>query len=304
MVQINIPKTRVGLYIRALRLPFISASAIPFIFGSLIVRRPFNFLTFSFGLVSAIATHLGANLLNDYADSRSGVDWQDKEWYNFFGGSKLIQERILSEAFYLKAALFFFSLAFMCAIILTVALKNLSILGYFLVIFFFSWSYSHKPFQFSYHLLGEFIIFLLFGPAVVMGAYFLQTGIFPDLKSFLLSVPLGLLTTNILFANEIPDYPQDKSAGKLTWVSILGPQRSYILYFLLSLIAFVFIAVNIQLGSLGNVSYLAFIFFALVLKASLILKKCSLKTDLIASSKLTIAVHMLVGIMLIMDALL
>ncbi|MDD5255851.1 MAG: hypothetical protein PHR11_07380, partial [Candidatus Omnitrophica bacterium] len=63
--------------VRALRLPFISASVLAFVFGSLIERRHFNVAGFFLGLAAAVGLHLGANLINDYADSRSGADWQD-----------------------------------------------------------------------------------------------------------------------------------------------------------------------------------------------------------------------------------
>ena len=76
--------------IRALRLPFLSASILPFVFGSLVVRKQFNLPAFILGLMAAAFTHLSANLINDYADSKSGVDWQDKRFFGFFGGSKLI----------------------------------------------------------------------------------------------------------------------------------------------------------------------------------------------------------------------
>ncbi|MFA5096893.1 MAG: hypothetical protein WC478_06095, partial [Candidatus Omnitrophota bacterium] len=82
--------------IRALRLPFISASILPFVFGSLIARQDFNMLGFTLGLLAVIFTHLSANLINDYFDSKSGVDWRDGNFYGFFGGSKLIQEGALS----------------------------------------------------------------------------------------------------------------------------------------------------------------------------------------------------------------
>jgi len=97
--------------IRAFRLPFLSASILPFIFGSLIKRGNFNLVGFLLGLVAASTTHLSANLLNDYADAKSGVDWRDRNFYKFFGGSKLIQEKVLSESFYLCAAVIFALLA-------------------------------------------------------------------------------------------------------------------------------------------------------------------------------------------------
>jgi len=165
--------------IRALRLPFLTVSILPFIFGSLISRINFNFFIFFIGLACVMFTHLGANLINDYSDSKSGADWEDKRFYKFFGGSKLIQENVFTERFYLFASIFCFVISFCSTCILAIALKNLSIAWFYLIILFLGVSYSYKPLQFSYHRLGELVIFTLFGPAIVMGGYFLQTGIFP-----------------------------------------------------------------------------------------------------------------------------
>ena len=88
-----------GIFVRALRLPFITASIFPFIAGSLLSLPHFDVLRFITGLVCAASAHLSANLINDWADSRSGADNKDKHFYGFFGGSKLIQENILTEKF-------------------------------------------------------------------------------------------------------------------------------------------------------------------------------------------------------------
>ena len=86
-------------FIRAFRLPFITASTLPFVAGSLFERGNFNFTGFILGFIAVAATHLSANLINDYADSRSGADWGDRHYYGLFGGSKLIQEGGLTESF-------------------------------------------------------------------------------------------------------------------------------------------------------------------------------------------------------------
>jgi len=287
-------------FVRALRLPFLSASILPFIFGSLVTRCNFNYVSFILGLLTVAATHLSANLINDYADSRSGVDWQDRNFYKFFGGSKLIQENVLAEKFYLKAALIFALISSLCVILLSLALQSLSVIWMYLAIIALSWSYSERPLQFSYHRWGEFFIFILFGPVLVMGGYFIQTGIFPDLRSFMLSLPFGFLTTAILFANEVPDFREDKNAGKLTWVSISGPQRAFLIYYLLIILAFLAIIVNILLGYLGIQSALSLAFIIPAHKAAIILKRYPTdKMRLVESSKLTIAVQSLVSLVLI-----
>lgn len=296
-------QNKAGDFARALRLAFIPGSILPFILGSLLARHNFNILNFFLGLIAVASTHLSANLINDYADSRSGSDWQDKRFYNFFGGSKLIQEGVLPEKFYFNSAALFALTAIISVLLLALTLKSLSVIGYFAVILFLSWSYSHKPLQLAYHRLGEPVVFVLFGPALVMGGYFIQTQVFPELRSFMVSLPVGFLITAILFANEIPDYPQDKSCGKLTWVSFLGQGNSYIIYALLMSCAFISIAVNISMGYLSAASLLSFIFILPALKATAILKKSGSKTGFIQSSKLTILIHSCVSAVLILNAI-
>lgn len=300
MVGPSVRKPRLGEFAAALRLPFISVSVLAFIFGSFIDCRNFNIAAFGLGLISVIATHLAANLLNDYADSRSGVDWQDLKSYKFFGGSKFIQTGVFGERFYLQSALFCFILALSCVLTLAWISGNPSVILFYLLIAVLGWSYSCKPLELCYRRLGEVVIFLLFGPALVMGGYFIQTGIFPDLKSFVLSLPMGFLTAAILFANEIPDYQDDKKSGKNTWVSFLGAEKSYLLYLVLITCAFVSIAVNLKLGFLGRIACVSFICIFPALKAAGILKNhYSQKDRLVVSSKMTILVHTLVSIVLI-----
>jgi len=300
----NMKETAIKKYIRALRLPFLAASVFPFIFGSFLIRSNFSFLNFILGLLAVVFTHLGANLINDYADSKSGADWQDRRFWGLFGGSKLIQEGALSEKFYLKASLACMFLAFVSVIYLTVSLENISTLGFYLIILMLGFFYSHKPLQLSYRRMGEFVIFILFGPALVMGGHFIQTGVFPDLKSFILSISFGLFTTAILFSNEVPDFYDDIKSGKRTWASIVGPEKSYIIYYILQGAAFISIIVGILMNYLGLISLLSFLLVFFCLKAGRILRSYhNDKPKLIESSALTIKIQTMASIVLIIDIL-
>lgn len=302
LIMNNLSLSRI---IRALRLPFTTASALPFIAGSFIFKEIFEFVPFLLGLIVAVLTHLGANLINDYADSKYGVDWQDKNFYNFFGGSKLIQEGSLTLNFYLYLAVVLFVISFCCILILAFLFKNPIVIGYYILILFLGFSYSHKPLAFSYHRMGEVTIFLLFGPAALMGGYFIQTQIFPDLRSFMLSLPFGFFTTAILFSNEIPDYQTDINSRKFTWASIVGPSRSFIVYLVIIFLGYLSIILNIFMGYLSWISFASLIFLIFSLKAANILKQYyGDKMMLINSSKLTIAVQTLVGLVIVLDLLL
>lgn len=292
-------------FIRALRLPFITASILPFIAGTILAKDSFSFATFLLGLICVACMHLGANLLNDYSDSKYGADWQDKNYYNFFGGSKLIQEGLLSEGFYLKTALLFLSLSSACVLILAAMLNNIRIIFYFAVILLLGFSYSHKPLKLSYRGLGEITIFILFGPALVMGAYFIQTQIFPTLEGFILSIPFGLLTASILLSNEIPDMPDDKKSEKFTLIAITGQKHGWILYGAVFFSGFLSILPNVAINNIKPFSLIALIFLAPALKAVQITKKHSHdKYKLMESSKITIQIQTFVSIIIILGALL
>lgn len=301
----NLSLDMVKNLIRALRLPFSTASILPFIFGSLLAHGSFKLFNFLLGLFAVLFTHLSANLINDYADSKSGADWHDKKYYSFFGGSKLIQEKVFSERFYLFASVVCFSLAFSCIVFLSVILKSMFIIVIYLAILLLAASYSEKPLRLSYHRAGEMIIFLLFGPALVMGGYFIQTRIFPTIEAFILSLPFGFLTTAILFANEVPDFPEDRKAAKFTLVCVSGPDKAYFLYYTLIFCAFFSIILSVVFGYLKPIALISLIFIAPAIKAAKILKKFYAdKMRLIESSKLTIAVQTLVSIVLIIGAIL
>ncbi|MFH1046313.1 MAG: prenyltransferase [Candidatus Omnitrophota bacterium] len=292
-------------FIRALRLPFSTVSILGFICGSLIALPNFNWIVFALGLLAALATHLSANLLNDYADSKSGADWKDKQFYRFFGGSKLIQEGVLSESFYLKIAIFFAGAALSAVGILAFLFKDWLILVYYAVILLLGWSYSLPPAQLCYHRLGELVIFILFGPALVMGGYFTQTQVFPALESFVVALPFGFFTVAILYANEVPDFSDDQKALKHTLVSLIGPQKAYVFYDILMSCGFLSILAGIYLGYLSLISLSAFPVLFLSYKATRILKTSFAdKLKLTQASKLTIAAHALVSIVLIADMLL
>lgn len=291
--------------IEAFRLPFVGASALPFIFGSVICRKNFTFPGFVFGLFAVIATHISANLINDYADSKSGADWQDKNSYKFFGGSKLIQQNIFSERFYLKAAIFFAVISAFSVLLLSLAMKSFLVVFVYGIVIILSWFYSVSPVKLSYRRVGEAAIFLLFGPVLVMGGYFIQTRVFPDLKSFLLSVPFGFFTTAILFANEVPDFTEDRNVGKNNWVSLIGAENSFLFYCLLIGSGFLFILINVFMGFLSPFACLTLVFIIPGYFAARIIRNYhDSKFRLIQSSKFTIVIQTFVSICLIAVALL
>jgi 1,4-dihydroxy-2-naphthoate octaprenyltransferase len=287
------------------RAPFLVVFILPFICGSLLEKDFFRWPRFWLGVGAVIFAAAGANMLNEYADSKSRADWQDTRRYQFFGGSKLIQEGIRSEGFVLSGALVCFILATILVSGLALMLKNTRILLYYAVIIFLAYTHSGAPFRLSYRRLGEVLVFILCGPALFMGAYFIQTGIFPSLRSFSLSLPFGFLTTAVLFANEVPDFFEDARVSKYNWVGIVGPAKAYLLYEFIVILAFAAIAINIFLGYLSLFSLFALPCFFVSFAAARILKRNFRDKNVLAvSSRLTVIAHHVTGLILILSFLL
>jgi 1,4-dihydroxy-2-naphthoate polyprenyltransferase len=289
---------------RALRLPFLSASLLPYVFGSLL-GDGLDRLRFVLGLLTVAATHLSANVLNDFADSRSGADWHDRTWYGFFGGSKLIQEGKLTESFYLRTAIVLAGIATLSTIALTVLMGSPLPLPAYAAILILGWAYSAKPIPLSHRRLGEAVVFLLFGPACVMGGYFIQSGMFPEGRAFALSLPFGFMTAAILLANEVPDLEDDLRAGKRTLVSLTGQARGYLLYTGAVACALGSVGLCYAAGWLGNLSFAAYAAAIPSGAAAVILRRhADDKATLVRASKLAIGAQALLGVALIMDVIL
>ena len=109
---------------------------------------------------------------------------------------------------------------------------------------FIGYFYTAKPIKLSsLYGLGELSIFLAFGPLLTLGTGFAISSDTIILYSqefynlILIGVPLGLLTTNILFINQYPDYTSDKEVGKNNLVVLLGKRTSKWIYALNSALA-------------------------------------------------------------------
>ena len=102
--------------------------------------------------------------------------------------------------------------------------------------------YTGKPLMLKYRGLGAPLVFLLFGPLMVIGSYYVQTQHI-SIEAFYISIPVGLLTTAILHANDIRDIPHDKKAGIKTLSTLVGMNNSKKLYYGMLLLSYVSIIV-------------------------------------------------------------
>ena len=212
-----------GHWLEAARLKFLPQGVMPvFIAGAIAwsqnLFEPSHFLI---ALVAAAAVQMGLTMFNDTLDFAYGTDRRKGEASNpFSGGSGVLTSGSIKprQAIAVIVSLYVFALA--CAIYLAVVVDErtmwLAVLGALISIF-----YSAKPFRFAYRGLGEFMMFLGYGPVLTAWAYFVISGSLSPAILLVGAIP-GLLMWAMILINEIPDYEEDREAGKKNIVYRLG----------------------------------------------------------------------------------
>ncbi|MNH29345.1 1,4-dihydroxy-2-naphthoate octaprenyltransferase [compost metagenome] len=89
-----------------------------------------------------------------------------------------------------------------------------------------------------------------------MGAYYVQTSEL-DYRALLLSLPMGLLTTLVLFNHHFLHWQADRQAGKRTLVVVWGEKRALVFSKLLLLLACISILLCTAAGALPVYALLA-----------------------------------------------
>jgi 1,4-dihydroxy-2-naphthoate octaprenyltransferase len=210
------------------------------------------------GLVGVVLAHSGLNLLDDYFDYRKGAVHKRQQLLDggirarmgkcsYLEGGNLVPGDIARAAtLFIVVALVLGAVVFM--------LRGWPVLVFAGLALVLGLVYAGPPLRLSYHGLGEIVVGLIFGPLVVMAAYYVALGSI-DAVAIWASIPAGLLTINILNAHAIMDYEPDKAADRVTFVVLLGSKRAgFIASVVLVVLSYLAVGVAVALGVFTPVS--------------------------------------------------
>jgi 1,4-dihydroxy-2-naphthoate octaprenyltransferase len=170
--------------------------------------------------IAAMALQAGANMVNDYYDFVSGTDSPDWQSPENFGPGLVIQRGFLKPRAVFMGGIVSFVVGIALGILL-VSLCGWPILVLGLIGVFGSYFYTGAPLSLAYRGLGDFMVFALMGPGYVLGAYYVQALHF-SWGAFIASIPIGLLCSGVLQANNLRDIDNDAMHGKRTMAVIIG----------------------------------------------------------------------------------
>lgn len=288
-------------WLKASRAQFFTASIVPVLLGASIAWQntgiffwPYFFLT----LIGAVLIHAGVDLSNDYYDHKTGNDEANFSPTPFSGGSRFIQNKLLTAGQVLTAALLCFVLGCLIGLYLNFKIGGNIILIIGLIGVFLGFFYTAAPIKIGYTGLGELAVGIGFGPVIVLGAYYVQTKSL-NWNVFLASIPVAILIALVLYINEFPDYEADKKVNKNHLVAQLGRRKAVKYYQLYLGLIYLFVigAIFSKVFSL----WAALVFFTLPLA----FKTMRLSREnydnikgLLPANAATIALHSLVGLLL------
>jgi 1,4-dihydroxy-2-naphthoate polyprenyltransferase len=211
------PKLAFGwLFLRATRLPFLTATFVPVLLGIAVAgsQDAFNWWVALLTVIGGACIHLGLNVANDVFDTTSGADAANVNPTQFSGGSRVVHYGLMSLRTITLLSAGFYAAGIAIGLVLAATrgwdLLWLGVAGVLLSLF-----YTAPPLRLVHRGLGEIVVALGFGPIMTLGAYFVQAQEY-DLEPLLASLPVGILIALVLYVNEVPDRPADASAGKGT----------------------------------------------------------------------------------------
>jgi len=190
---------------------------------------------FAATLLAALLIQVGTNFANDYSDFRRGADHDGR-----LGPTRVTQGGLLSMGAVRAGVLTAFAAAaFVGGWLAWIGGWPIVAIGVASIIC--GLGYTGGPWPFGYHGLGDVFVFVFFGLVAVTGASYLQGGAWSALV-ITVSVPVGLLVTNILVVNNLRDRPTDQAAGKRTLAVRIGDRATRLQYAAFTGIAYVVVA--------------------------------------------------------------
>jgi 1,4-dihydroxy-2-naphthoate octaprenyltransferase len=224
------------LWFIAARPASLTASTVPVLVGAawaFYEKTPADWRWLPLIWLAALSVHAATNLVSEYFDYRKGNIT--------FGSSRVIVEGLLSPRRFLIGGLVLFAATAAIGLVFVI-LRGWPILAIGIIGMLGGYFYTATPVGYKYFGLGDVLVFILMGPLMVIGSYFVLTGTYNH-NVLLVSLPIGCLVAAILIGNNLRDMLPDRQAGITTTAGLLGHRWAKLEYCALDISAYLITAV-------------------------------------------------------------
>jgi len=212
-----------------------------------VVENP-DWLNFGLAVVGLILAHAANNMNNDYFDMEGGVDTDD------YARAQYAPHPVLSGMLTrrgLGRAVVVFNLLDALILVGLFLRTDWPVLVYALAGLFISFFYVAPPLKLKYHGLGEPGVFLVWGPLMIGGTYYVTAGALPPTGVWLATVPYALAVATVLMGKHIDKLEADRIKGIHTLPVILGERASLRINMALMVGFYLIVAALVLTGTLG-----------------------------------------------------
>jgi 1,4-dihydroxy-2-naphthoate octaprenyltransferase len=253
---------RLGAWSEIARPFSFTASTVPVaVAGALAaLDRRLDWPLFLGALLAAVLLHIGTNVINEIYDVRKGIDSITSPR----ASHALLKGRLAEREAFAMAAVAFSAAAAIGVWLIVARGWPVAVLG--LLGLLGGLGYTAPPLQYKFHALGPPLVFLLMGPLMVVGAYYVSSGAL-SWDALLVSLPVGLLVTAILHGNEWRDVSEDARAGISTLSIRAGRRAAHTLYLSLVVGAYLVLSLAVAVHALPAQSLLAMLSLPLLVRA-------------------------------------
>ena len=211
------------------------------------VDRP-NWVNFALALVGLLIAHGANNMTNDYFDLEGGVDTD--EYTRALYAPHPVLGGLVSKAG-LRNAILLFNLADLVLLVVLWLRTGWPVVIFALLGLFISVFYVAPPIKLKHHGLGEPAVFIVWGPLMIGGTYYVTAGLLPPAGVWWAMVPYALVVTTVLFGKHIDKLEVDKAKGIHTLPVLIGATASKWANVIMMIGYYVVIAALVLTGTLG-----------------------------------------------------
>jgi 1,4-dihydroxy-2-naphthoate octaprenyltransferase len=181
-----------------------------------------NYWYLALSVIGLVIAHASNNMINDYFDLEGGVDTD--EYVRALYAPHPILSGWLSKA-QLRNAILLMNALDVAILVFLVSVRGPWVAAFALGGLFISVFYVAPPIKLKHRGLGEPGVFVVWGPLMIAGTYFVATGVLPGWV-WIASLPYAILVTTVLFGKHIDKISADTAKGIHTLPVILGEARA------------------------------------------------------------------------------
>jgi 1,4-dihydroxy-2-naphthoate polyprenyltransferase len=221
-----------------------------------------NYLHVLLIFVGALAAHISVNMLNEYQDFTSGLDFHTQRTPFSGGSGTLLANPELAQLVKISAIVCLLITVLIGIYFLTIrgwGIVPVGLVG-ILLVYFYTQKITHWPW------LCLIAPGLAFGPLMINGAYFVLSGHYSAAVA-LSSLMVFFLVNNLLLLNQFPDVQADENAGRCNLPILIGRKKSAWVYIGFMVLAYTVLVFCISLSYLPLYSLLGLLSLFLAIPA-------------------------------------